>query len=192
MSKTTKTIRIRYDSDAESPREWNGESSTMACWHNRYTLGDVQPSEEPQEWIKENAPKGSVVLELFLYDHGGITMRCGAFSDPFDSGQVGYIVATPEQIRETFMVKRITKKIREQVEANLRSEVAVYAEYLEGNVYGFEIVETTECDLGCGHDEVIDSCWGFIGDTAKDDMAEHIDPELLPQLEEAWSEGPSA
>lgn len=192
MSNTTKTIKIRYDSDASSPRE-DENGSTMACWHSRYTLGDVQPSEEPREWIKENAPKGSVVLELFLYDHGGITMRCGAFSCGWDSGPVGYIVATPEQIRETFMVKRITAKVREQVEANLRSEVKYYAEYLEGNCYGFEIIETTECDTCHHHEpEVIDSCWGFIGDDAKEAMADHIDAELHPQLEAAWSEGPQS
>jgi len=188
MSKTTKTIRIRLDDDAESPREYAGEFSTMACWHNRYNLGDVQPREEPQEWLKENAPKGSVVLCLYLYDHSGITMSTGPFSCGWDSGPVGYIVSTPEQIRATFMVKRITKKIREQVTKNLENEVKVYAEYLEGNVYGFEIIETTECD-SCQHGEpeVIDSCWGFIGnDWALEAMADHIDPELRPQLEQAW------
>jgi len=186
----SKTIKVLYDSDASSPRE-DENGSTMACWHRNYTLGDVQPVEEPRDWIKENAPKGSVILELFLYEHGGITMRCGAFSDPFDSGQIGYIVATPEQIRETFMVKRITAKIREQVEANLRSEVAYYAEYLEGNCYGFQVIEHTTCEC-CDHvePEVIDSCWGFIGDSSKEAMADHIDTELHAELDKAWSAGP--
>jgi len=34
-----------------------------------------------------------VILPLYLYDHGGITMSTGAFSCPWDSGQVGWIYA---------------------------------------------------------------------------------------------------
>jgi hypothetical protein len=190
MSKTTKTIKVMYDHDAESPRSAYDNGSTMACWHRNYNLGDVQPREEPNEWLKENAPKGSVILCLYLYDHSGITMSTGSFACGWDSGPVGYIVATPEQIRETYMVKRISKKLRAKVEKRLESEVAYYAEYLEGNCYGFQVIEVTECNLGCGHEEVIDSCWGFIGDTSKEAMADHIDAELHAELDKAWSAGP--
>jgi len=37
------TVKIVEDDDAESSREWDNVG-TMACWHRRYTLGDVQPN----------------------------------------------------------------------------------------------------------------------------------------------------
>ena len=40
-----------------------------------------------------------VILPLYLYDHGGITMRTSSFSDPWDSGQVGWIYASKQEFR---------------------------------------------------------------------------------------------
>src|SRR5580692_11428356 len=116
------TIKILPDNDAVSPRTWHN-LGTMACWHTRYNLGDIQPKQSSEEWLADNAPKGSVVLPLYLYDHGGITMSTGPFLCPWDSGQVGYIVATPEAIRKEFSCKRIGKVIRAKVEKILIQEV---------------------------------------------------------------------
>lgn len=53
-------IRLYYDEDAESPREWDNVG-TMVCWHRRYTLGDEQPSMSAEEWmenlLRENSDK---------------------------------------------------------------------------------------------------------------------------------------
>jgi len=182
------TVKIVQDTDAESPREWDN-LGVMACWHKRYNLGDVQPREEPTDWLKENAPEGSIVLPLHLYDHSGITMRTGSFGDPWDSGQVGWIVATPQAIRKNFMVKRITKVIRARAEAVLKSEVATYDDYLTGNVWGYTIDVSDTCE-SCGskvpQDKGSDSCWGFIGSDALDSMLEHVDKEHHVALKAAW------
>ena len=92
-------VKVMQDQDAESPRTW-GNCSVMACWHRRYNLGDVQPKQDPEEWIKDNVPKGSVVLPLYLYDHSGISMSTSGFADRWDSGQVGIIFMSPEKMRE--------------------------------------------------------------------------------------------
>jgi hypothetical protein len=182
-------VKVIQDQDAESPRSWDN-LGVMACWHRRYNLGDVQPKQDPQEWLKENAPKGSVVLPLYLYDHSGITMSTGSFGCPWDSGQVGYIVATPEAIRKNFMKKRITAKMREQVEAILKSEVKIYDDFLTGNVWGYTIESVKDCEScgqkTCGDEDVDDSCWGFFGDDLSG-MKEHVDPKYHAALEEAWS-----
>jgi hypothetical protein len=181
-------VKVMQDTDAESPRSWDN-LGVMACWHRRYNLGDVQPKQDPQEWLKENAPKGSVVLPLYLYDHSGITMSTGSFGCPWDSGQVGYIVATPEAIRKNFMKKRITAKMREQVEAILKSEVKIYDDFLTGNVWGYTIESVKDCEScgqkTCGDEDVDDSCWGFFGDDLSG-MKEHVDPKYHEALKEAW------
>ena len=170
--------RIIQDEDGESPREWSN-LGVMACWHRRYTLGDVQPQMDPAEWLKENAPEGSIVLALSLYDHSGITMRVGPPTDRWDSGYVGYIVATPEKIRENFMVKRITAKIRQRAEQCLIGEVEMYDEYLRGNVWGF-VLEGGPADG--------DSCWGFLGSDPSTvaAMKEHVPNEYHDALIAAW------
>ena len=40
-----------HDQDPMNPRECDN-LGTMACWHRRYVLGDEQPSESPEEWIR--------------------------------------------------------------------------------------------------------------------------------------------
>ena len=120
--------------------------------------------------------KHTVMLPLYLYDHGGLTMNTGGYSCPWDSGQVGYIYATRETILKEFSAKKLTAKLRRKVEDILRSEVKTYAQYLEGDVYGYviyKIDEPCDCDpepwnnyppCNCTkHAEVVDSCWGFYG-----------------------------
>jgi hypothetical protein len=168
-------IQIHVDSDPQNPRtEWDN-FGTMACFHRRYTLGDDHSFAEPQELIDHVSRRDVVALPLYLYDHSGITMSTAPFSCPWDSGQVGYIYATHEKIREEFNVKRITKRIRNKVESILKQEVLTYDDYLTGNVYGYRVFdpEGEETDY---------AVWGFYGDPDKsgllDDAKASIDYAL--------------
>ena len=148
-------VKIMRDEDPEDPRDWDN-LGIMACYHRRYNLGDKRISDRPtdpaelRDWLKLNA---EVVLPLYLYDHSGITMSTSPFSCPWDSGQVGWIYATAEKIKEAFLVKRITKKLLERAETQLRQEVETYDKYLTGGFVGY-IVE----DWQGNH---LESCWGF-------------------------------
>ena len=188
------TIEIEQDEDCESPRECDN-LGTMVCWHKRYTLGDVQPKESPEEWLEHLAQefdtKGRleywegesinagwtatgdkadeqyqkaveqilerevIMLPVFLYDHSGITMSTTSFSCPWDSGQVGYIFVTTENVRKEFSWKRMSTKRRVLVKALLTAEVEEYDTYLRGDVFGYTIHDDT--------DEILDSCCGFYG-----------------------------
>lgn len=150
-------IEIHYDTDAESPRDWDNVG-VMVCWHSRYNLGDKHGFESPQafqEWIKEAEPD-AVVLPLYLYDHSGITMSTGSFGDPWDSGQVGYIYVTKKRALEEYgdVGKIWNKKAKTTAEKHLKGEVETYDSFLRGEVYGYNI-EGPLSD---------DSCWGFLGD----------------------------
>jgi hypothetical protein len=180
-------VRIEPDEDPESPREWDN-IGTMVCWHNRYNLGDKKGVDElvshlnrspkaDAEWDihKTSSPGefhewaeacGFIMLPLYLYDHSGLTMSTGKFSCPWDSGQVGWIFATPEQIADTFP-GMAEDEARETTRKILLSEVEFYDQYLRGDIYGF-IIE----DL---RGNVVDSCWGFYG---WDEAAQAADGEL--------------
>lgn len=170
------TAKIMQDNDAESPRSWSN-FGTMACWHNRYNFGDVQPKISPVEWLRQNAPHGSIVLSLYLLDHSGISMSTKPFSDPWDSGRVGLIVCTPDKIREHCQVKRISKQVRAKVTNYLEQEVDIYNKYLNNECYGFQITNDDGTDG--------DSCWGFIGDDLEG-MIANAGEECRACLTEAW------
>ena len=152
-AKETLTIDIVQDRDAESPRDWEN-LGTMVCFHSRYNLGDKHKL-DVDEAIKLMLRKDVIALPLYLYDHGGISMSCSDFGDKWDSGQVGFIYIEKAKILKEFNVKRLSKKLLEQVVKQLKQEVKTYSQYLEGDVYGFQIKD--------GDGEVLDSCWGFIG-----------------------------
>lgn len=167
------TIRIIQDDNCENPREAWDEASKMVCWHRRYTLGDKHQFLDPEEfreWIKQ--VPGSIVMDLYLYDHSGISISARSFIGraqhaEWDSGQVGYVYMTPDMIRENFCTERITKAIRERAIGLIENEVKVYDDYLRGYVYGYKVEEADG--------EEIDSVWGYYGD-----------PDESGLLEAAW------
>ena len=161
----------------ESPRDW-GPLGNMVCFHNRYTLGDKHGYETPDvfihmlsglypdentDWLEpeqlarcqSEIENKNIILPLYLYDHSGITMRTSSFGDPWDSGQVGYIYISLEDVRREYSVKRVSPKLRKKVTQYLVNEVSVYDQYLTGDVWCYSIDDT--------EGECIDSCCGFYG-----------------------------
>jgi hypothetical protein len=155
-------LEILQDESPESPREW-GNLGTMVCFHRRYNLGDKHKFsvEEAEEMMK--GKDICVSLPLYLYDHSGITMSTGSFSCKWDSGQIGWIFVTKEQVRKEYNVKKISKDLIEKVTRVLEGEVETYDQYLTGDVYGYRISKIDVCDKGCEHKDEIDSCWGYYG-----------------------------
>jgi len=175
--------RIEQDEDSGMhPRTDCDNLGTMYCWHSRYNLGDEQPSESPvdfrmglisdlipesyyDDWgnisdgnlekIEALFEKHYISLPLYLYDHSGITMSTGSFGCPWDSGQVGFIAVSKEDVRKEYDWKQLTKKRIQQIEEYLRNEVKTYDQYLTGDVWGY-VIENEEYDI-------FESCWGFYG-----------------------------
>ena len=188
MTTKTKTdeyrVRVIADPDPESPREW-GNLGKMYCWHRRYDLGDKHKYANPAE-MHEDIDRPAEILPVYLYDHSGLTISTTRFSCPWDSGQVGEIVmshklfiaetgyATDEEKKTGVLGEESKKKCREM----LVNEVAVYDQFLRGDVYGFIVEKREHCDT-CDHDEweEVNSCWGFYGTDFDNGMAEHIDKE---------------
>lgn len=157
------TIHILQDYDPMSPREW-GNLGTMACWHRRYDLGDIQPQDDPQTHLADVKP--ALTLPLYLYDHSGITMRTTPFSCPWDSGQVGVIYVTREKLLKEYGGKRLTKKVLEKATKVLVGEVETYDQYIRGDVYGFVIEDQDG--------EQVESVWGFFGMESAKEEAEAV------------------
>jgi hypothetical protein len=152
----------------ESPREWCN-LGIMVCLHSRYDLGDnheysrsdYNSWEELKKQIEQDFNVG-VILPLYLYDHSGITISTSPFSCSWDSGQVGWIFCTKEDMDSEWIGLSGQEK-EERSEVLLEGEVETYDQYLRGDIYGYKISKVSTCDHGHEHKEEVESIWGFYG-----------------------------
>ena len=124
----------------ENPREEYCHFTTMWCWHKRYLLGDRSTDKlntfEYSSWqeLKKaviEKQKAVAILPLFMLDHSGITINTTGFNDPWDSGQVGFIFVTRQQMNE-LGYKRLSKKAIETMQQAMLADVNEYDSYLRG------------------------------------------------------------
>lgn len=155
-------IDIMPDDMPDSPRNWDN-MGTMICFHRDAILGDKHDYDhsdyngwsEMEKAIIANEDV-AVILPLYVYQHGGMTMNTTGFHCRFDSGQVGFIFVSKKVLREEYGVKYVTQKVRDKALKVLLGEVETYDQYLTGDIYGYRITDTET-------DEKLDSCWGFYG-----------------------------
>lgn len=155
------TVTIEYDEDPPNPRTDYDNAATIALYdRRRYAWGDDDAPQDPESIAEAANAPGVESLPVWIYEHSGVALttgdRHGQFADPWDGGQAGYVYMTPEQIRENFMVKRITKQIRERARQLMRAEVATFNDYINGRVYEY-VIEDEDGNY-------LDSCSGFFED----------------------------
>jgi hypothetical protein len=160
------SINIEYDQDPLSPIEdYDCGLSIMACAHRSYNLGNSDISNicrEKNSWeevsdaiIKQE--KAICLIPLYLYDHSGLSISTAPFSCRWDSGQIGFVYTTKERLSTLgFDYKRISSKRLSCIRQALIKEVAVYDEYLTGNVYSYRVIDKAGSE--------IDSCYNYLGD----------------------------
>jgi len=161
-------IKIELDQNPQDPRE-DENVTVMACFSKRHNLGDKDHGYDANDYANWEQMSEAIIkqenvaaiLPVYMYDHGGITIRTTPFDCQWDSGQLGFIWITRKSVSANLGWKRITKKRVKELEATLVQDVATYDSYLTGEVYGYTIIapdgEPTE-----------HSCWGFYGDSVKE------------------------
>ena len=130
ITKNGKTLTIEVREC--NPREATECMGTMICFHRRYILGDshiFKNTQEFSDWCNENKDKIAIILPLYLYDHSGITISTEPFYDKWDSGQVGYIYTTKEDVKSFgYDLKDINL-----IKHRLMEEVEDYDAHLQDN-----------------------------------------------------------
>jgi len=169
-TKTGERLEIEYYSDEnDNPRQWDN-MGIMILNHKNYNLGDddygIETYEELVDYLKEQ--EAEIVVKVWGYEHGGLsisTTRSGQFADEWDSGLLGVIYATKNEILDNFtgwnnrtgkrkpMRKYLTKKLREMATRNLESEVRTYNKYLNSEIVCYTLYDKDG--------EVIDNCGGI-------------------------------
>ena len=158
-------LTIDHENYPENPREWDN-FSTMVCFHRKYNLGDKHTYnhndyngwDEMEKDIIKNENVG-IILPLYLYDHSGITISTTPFHCGWDSGQIGFIYVSRKTIFENIRgYKILTKKLKGIVTERLLNELKCYDQYLQNEVYSFEIVKDDERVEYCGGYYDLDEC----------------------------------
>jgi hypothetical protein len=180
---------IHYDTDPCKP-----DTACTITYNSRsrYVLGnttaDADRDDEIARKVRDNEYIG---MPVFAYVHGSVAIEA-AYTNPFhcdwDSGRSGWAYMTKAEVRSYFGVRRVTKAVKEKALKSIRSSVEVYSAYLNGEVYGFIIRDTST-------GESVDSCWGYYGmDFVKSEamLALKQMESLTPLQMELFKEGEAA
>lgn len=153
LEKTTEKhiVKVFIDEDPETPRAWDNLGEILINENNRYVSGDKQVSRE----YLENATDLDeyIWLPVYAFVHGSVALNTTGFSCPWDSGQIGVIRVLKSKVLKEYGWKRLSKARVARIEKYLNNEIEVYNQYLNGEVYGFEVTDLTG--------QHVDSCWGF-------------------------------
>lgn len=170
-------VVVKYDNCPESPREWGNLGKlflkTRSVCNTECTEGEMKAAR--------------VKVPVYKYEHSGVILKASTDGNPFycpwDSCLAGYIVASAEDIRREYGVKRITKQIVDKVVNVLIGEIETYSKYVDGEVYGFETYKVDDDvpdSLVCEEGELVDSCWGFYAiEDAVEDALGNIREEVV-------------
>jgi len=181
-------LRIVRDDDPMNPRE-HDNLGTIHHWHNNLNLGDEQVNKPHDQDDYDELMRDYVfVLPVYCYEHGNVSINTEPFSCEWDSGQVGFIGVSDEDVRKTWCMAAlcpIGKEVKQAAIKALEHEVREYNAYINGDVWGYIIEQASKCSC-CDHIEWehVDSCFGFYEDDVKTGVDdESFTPEFI---EAAW------
>jgi len=182
--KSGKVLKVIQDDMAESPRSWDnlskmiffGKHSHLGDSHN-FKSNDYEGFEEMKSAIVKELD-AAVIVPIYGYSHGSLTISTKPFSCQWDSGQLGFAVVTKEDIRKNYSIKRVTKKYVEKAEKHIEGEVETLEQFISNEIYGFILEDENE--------EEIDSCWGFYGDNVLENgIIDNFDKDTADEVRQA-------
>jgi hypothetical protein len=153
-------VTIEEDNDNTNPCDYDNLGA-MICFHSRYNIGHNHKltPDELKDIIKQ---KNVISLPIFAYEHGEITINTTGFTYGYDSGQLGRIYTTHEDILKWYKADTITDELIETAKDRLNDEIKWYDDYLNKTYYCYSVqekvynVECNEIDL-----ITVDSCGGY-------------------------------
>ncbi|GGF91371.1 MULTISPECIES: hypothetical protein [Cysteiniphilum] len=155
-------IEITLCDDYDNPRDWCNLSQ-MICFHRKYSLGDEHEYNHNDylswEELKNALIKQhdiAIIKPIYLYDHSGITIDTTPFHCQLDSGQIGFVFVTKDNLRSWFSKKRLSAQDLNYAQELLNKEISIYNAYLSGSVYGYMVYNNKN--------ELLDSCSGYYDD----------------------------
>ena len=186
--KNNRVLNIDYDESPESPRDCDN-ITRLAVKLNRYNLpNETELNLDKYESIDDlrdaimETYKPIMIKEVYAYQHSNIELHTKDTNNElksqfvhsaWDSSFIGFVFITEKDL-ETL---GITDKTNENLSKIIEYDLKIYSQYLNGEVYQFQIVETTYCEH-CNNynEEILDSCCGYYD---IEDIKEEYKDELM-------------
>jgi hypothetical protein len=147
-----------YERDDTFEAQWPGK---IYHWDPHYELGTRIGGPDDLEGDQHD-----VALPVYTYgDITGQVFDTRPLDRPFDSGQIGWIVATPAAVAACWP----GGASRDEIRTRLRAQVHDFSLRWNNEVYGYRIMryqleaECEHCGRGAEWGEE-DACWGFVGE----------------------------
>ncbi|CAB4144246.1 hypothetical protein UFOVP453_27 [uncultured Caudovirales phage] len=178
----THVVEIDPNCLAINPR-YDDNLGKMIAFHSRYTIGD-EHNETPESLNVIIERTDVVSLPIYAYIHGGVTISNMPYSCRFDSGQIGYIYATHDDIMKWYGVKELTPNLIDCVRDKFIDEIHDYDYFMNGTFYRIVVnkknydAERNEIEMNFVH-----ACGGFteIRD-AIDEAIAYVDDETATAI----------
>ena len=156
---TNNKIHIEHDECAEAPNRFTDclVGKLYFVGHRSYTADDYPYETDVDDFtcgndfmeaLEKELPEDSIIEPVYMYSHGGQTIRRSPFSCRWDSGWVGVFVITPEEVRELRGWKRMSAKRWKIAEKDADNTFAMWKAYVEGAVFRVYVTDSdgdTEC-----------------------------------------------
>jgi hypothetical protein len=168
---TDKNIVARLLLD-ESPEAPDNDLVKIAyLGSSRSTLGSQPCTREELDQIGRDIRSGILVgVPVWAYVHSGATISTGTklkgdtqarlrenpYHCQWDSGRSGWAYMTAKDALREWGNKRLSPQQKQKAHWYIDGVVEEFAHYLQGGVYGYEIVDLRD-------EEVLESCWGIYG-----------------------------
>ena len=149
-------LELVPDDNPLNPREDDNLCKILSLHKNysgdkhNYKTYDYDNLEELIAAIKKGED-ACVIVPLYFYEHGGIIVRTSPFNDRFDSGAFGFAVVSKQAIRKTYNLKRVSAKSIQLARGIIEIEVEMYSQYINGDIYGFKVIDNDGCVLEDGY-----------------------------------------
>jgi hypothetical protein len=193
-----KRLELWHNAEAFNPIENENLIGELYCWGHGRNLGNAHGIASPEEFLArlayescdsglyeimrmkrekvwELACKKYFIVPVFMYEgSGGRTIQMNPLSTGWNSGQLGFIFASKERIKEELHISRVTKRAKHQIEGDFREKIQLYEDWLEGRVYEMKVYESGEMVLE------VEGFWG--SDVEKNGMMRSAPDEFRPFL----------
>lgn len=168
-------VEILPDKAPANPRLLPGNLGTMACWHDHYVMGDVQPGQSMEDYIQA-LPVDTFTIPMRLHVLGSSYLWLSAMVDIERAKMLGVYHASHEDIEAQFGDGWASDKSR--VIDKIRNELKDYSYYLNGKGFGYRLRDEA------GNE--IETRWGFLGTNAvTNGIARALPREAMGLLEDA-------
>jgi len=154
-------LKIQYDNDVESPREWTNLGYFITC-DNKYNSPDTNDElqnivkytgeqaisqAEHMAMIKKDykTEKIIAIYPIVKYEHSGVSYSLGE-KHGFDYSNNGFYIITDKTLKNMPEKKKEWERI-------IKNELETYNQWMNGEVYRFNLYDK--------NGELIDGCCGF-------------------------------